>query len=109
MSKDSIRGDIIKLLCDTDIFPIGYTDYSWEIFIKIKDNWHENIKNDDAFYKSVREALETVNGYIYWDGSSTKIKRQLEETIVDCPPKHKNPHKYVKIYKFLDVMEVAEK
>lgn len=75
---NSTRAEILKVLCDRSVFPIGPIGYSWDIAEKVKlylsNDSINKVKDVD---NSIRQALETVDGYIYSNGTILNSKRKI--------------------------------
>ncbi|MBP3475319.1 MAG: hypothetical protein J6K48_03245 [Lachnospiraceae bacterium] len=97
MNSESTRNKIIELLCDTTIFESDKDYYSWEVNNIIK-SYLNNCDVKDI-YKSIRAALETVNGYDYSNGTSCKSHRNITTEKV-IPPVKPNPRGYNVLYHF---------
>lgn len=85
MSNESVRSQIINALCKPSLFPSGLKMHSWEVCNQLREIIpQESIDSVKDFDNSVREALETVDGYIYANGTSLKSRRGVTKR--PCPP-----------------------
>jgi hypothetical protein len=95
-SMASTRKEIMKLLCDTQIFPKGFKgnskQYSQVIVPLLPKDAIANVKDID---KCVREALETIAGYNYSNGSKCNPQRSISRQKSNIP---KSPAGYVVEY-----------
>lgn len=88
----SVRKEIFKILCDKNIFPVGYKGYSWDYIAIVKRYLPTNVQNSvKDIDNSIREALETVDGYVYSDGTNCHSQMQMKKVEVQ---NKKNPNKY---------------
>lgn len=92
MAENSARSEILKILCNKKVFPIGYSGYSWDYEKKIKGILSNDIINSvKDIDHSIREALETVDGYQYSNGTQCFSRMNMKKTQV---PKRNNPNDY---------------
>jgi hypothetical protein len=94
----STRDEIIKLLCDPELFPASNPFHRDEIDKIILDRLpkeaHENVQD---VINSISQALETIGGYSYNNGESHVAKTRDVEKELD--PDKKNTSY---IYTFLE-------
>lgn len=84
MSTNSARSEIFKILCNKAIFPSGYSGYSWDYAKIIKSNLSINVINSvKDIDNSIREALETVDGYTYSNGTQCFPRMRMKKTKVN--------------------------
>ena len=99
MARNSTRSEIFKILCDKSIFPVGYSGFSWDYASKIKNllpiTAIDSVKDID---NSIREALETVDGYIYSNGTISFPRMSMRKTKI---AKKNNPNKYNVLYEVI--------
>lgn len=84
----SARTMILRILCDLTIFPVGHIDYSRDIINIVKDKLEENgyyeeiINSVKSIDNSIRQALETIDGYDYSNNTTLYPSRKMEKTKV---------------------------
>ena len=101
MAKNSLRNQIIDLLCDTSVFPANTIMYSWDVSKKLRTILPPNsISSVKSFNNSVRQSLETVDGYIYSNGTKCLSKRSVITTEIR-PAIKPNPKGYNILYTFM--------
>lgn len=99
MATNSVRSEIFKILCDKSIFPVGYSGYSWDYAKKIKAYLPSNVINSvKDIDNSIREALETVDGYVYSNGTKCFPKMGMKKI---REPKSNNPNDYNILYEVI--------
>lgn len=90
-ANTSARSMILKILCDQTIFPVEHVDYSRDIINLVKDkleetgNYEEVINSMKSIDNSIRQALETIDGYEYSNNttlSPCRIMKKLKYMIV---------------------------
>lgn len=103
-SEASVRSIILKILCNQTLFPIRYVDYSKGIINIVKSKLEEDgiceevrsrVKSLD---NSIRQALETIDGYNYSNNTTLKPVRKMEKERV---PDHDSSNFYRIRYTFL--------
>lgn len=99
MAMNSARSEIYKVLCDKNIFQVGYEGYSWDYASVIKGHLPSTVINSvKDIDNSIREALETVDGYTYSNGTICYPKMGMRKTKIVKP---EAPNKYYILYKVL--------
>lgn len=96
MEGESTRKKIIKLLCDTTIFKPNKCYHSWDVADEIKSRLNDCDVSD--IDNSIREALETLNGYKYSNGTICKPYRNITTEKVEAI--RPNPRGYNVLYHF---------
>lgn len=82
----SARDDIIKILCDTNYFPVGNKYIINDIYSIVKPLLtYGCINSVEDINHSIREAVETVDGYIYYNGSQCHLKRRINRNPIVHP------------------------
>ena len=91
MSKTSFRKTVINILCDTTHFPPNYSCCSYGAIDIIKPLLsQEDMASVKNVNNSIRQALETISGYEYSNGTQCYVSRQVTSEPLMPPVKHNN-------------------